>query len=657
MAALYRQGGDPLTTHYCGAALVAADWVVTAAHCVVGRSPGTVEVQIGGLALGDTSAEFRGVREILIHPEFELRTARADLALLQLSAPSTAPPLPMLPGELDRFVVPDVDGVILGWGATNGPGNTFPETLQTTVVPIVTHTICNAPQAYDGRVDADMFCAGFSDGKADACQGDSGGPLVIRTPYGEDYLAGIVSWGDGCARPDKYGVYTRVSAFSRWLEQQQDHAASVAIPLRNELGAQGAGFIGLSVLNPGSRELSLAGRFLDDDGQPDSGTELRINLRSGEQQLFLTTDVPVPSPDSWLILEPSRQPAVIQILAGDWGGHSMDGFIPIPRRLRDAWLPLNGNRTGMLILHNPDVEVGAEITLEQRNPEGLLLNREIVTLEPQGSTSLPVPGLPGSPTVSWRLSSLTGVLGHVFTGLAGSDATEAFPLQPPRLRDRLVLPHLFRGEDGSGSRLVLYNAGDTDCELSLRLHPDNVESASLDLALPAGNTREIPIPWSVPDGSEAVHSPIQSGWAALDLSGPGQRPCLVAGSLHQVPGGKSAAASPLPQVALRQILPYVVEGSATGLFTGLAVANPGAEASHFTLVYRGRDGNEAARIQRTLAPGERMVGMLRDTAWFGQDFQARGGHLSLHSSVPVAATALLGAESGEHLTSLEWLGP
>jgi len=80
--------------------------------------------------------------------------------------------------------------------------------------------MCNAPNAYNGHIKAGMMCAGYKEGGVDSCNGDSGGSLVWRTSDGP-VLVGVVSFGEGCARKLKYGVYTPVSAYRNWPSSQQ----------------------------------------------------------------------------------------------------------------------------------------------------------------------------------------------------------------------------------------------------------------------------------------------------------------------------------------------------------------------------------------------------------------------------------------------------
>lgn len=69
--------------------------------------------------------------------------------------------------------------------------------------------------------EGEEICAGFLNGGHDTCQGDSGGPLLCREPNNINkwYVAGVVSHGEGCARPQEPGVYTRVALFMDWILQ------------------------------------------------------------------------------------------------------------------------------------------------------------------------------------------------------------------------------------------------------------------------------------------------------------------------------------------------------------------------------------------------------------------------------------------------------
>ncbi len=87
-------------------------------------------------------------------------------------------------------------------------------------MPYVTNDVCNNRQAYNGEITDGMLCAGVAAGGIDACQGDSGGPLIFSSGNSA-VLVGIVSWGYGCAQPNKYGVYARVSTYANFLTRNE----------------------------------------------------------------------------------------------------------------------------------------------------------------------------------------------------------------------------------------------------------------------------------------------------------------------------------------------------------------------------------------------------------------------------------------------------
>lgn len=207
-------------SHFCGGSLIKKNWVLTAAHCVQGSSPIKV---IAGLHDRDdkTGTESFSTLKIIPHPQFNATTFDYDYALIQLSQDSTFRTIdlnkiePNIPESTEKELV-----WTSGWGLASDGDYDLPKILQEVQLPLVTKKDCNAATAYNGRISDHMLCAGLVGGGKDSCQGDSGGPLFTRQASGDFTLLGVVSWGEGCARPNKFGVYSKVNPMVDWIEQQ-----------------------------------------------------------------------------------------------------------------------------------------------------------------------------------------------------------------------------------------------------------------------------------------------------------------------------------------------------------------------------------------------------------------------------------------------------
>lgn len=228
--ALINAGGDPYSDQFCGGSLISPLWVVTAAHCADSTQPDELQVLAGIHNLVDTDPGFvrLNVARIIIHPEYgQLNQHDSDIALLELTTPApfrrpSAAALPIdgvaLVPESVGPLVGDIS-TVTGWGNRQPGSADYPAALHEVEVPIVSNAACQIP--YGSAITETMLCAGLPEGGKDSCQGDSGGPLVVFSSARSRWeLAGIVSWGNGCARPGVPGVYTRAATFARWIAQE-----------------------------------------------------------------------------------------------------------------------------------------------------------------------------------------------------------------------------------------------------------------------------------------------------------------------------------------------------------------------------------------------------------------------------------------------------
>jgi secreted trypsin-like serine protease len=209
---------DNYYAQFCGASYIARFWAITASHCVAGLDPGDIQVMYGSSKL-DTSGN-RDSIDLIVRCDHCADGRASDLALLKLHDAPPIPTVSMMPQETAATVLKSGAIVIIsGWGLLDPVTNNFRSpTLREATVDFQTLDDCNGPESYDGAVSQRWsFCAGFTDGAIDSCAGDSGGPALIEV-NGARLLAGVVSRGDSCGKPKKYGVYTSVSEFGKWIE-------------------------------------------------------------------------------------------------------------------------------------------------------------------------------------------------------------------------------------------------------------------------------------------------------------------------------------------------------------------------------------------------------------------------------------------------------
>ncbi len=264
---------------FCGASLVAPSWALTAAHCVVNAAPDQIVATVGPHRLESGQGQKRSVDRIVLHPRYGFDFAHDfahDLALLHLSEPADAELVTLLGADDLALAGPGTLGTVIGWGALSEDGSNglVSYDLQQVELPIVSEEECTSSM---GRmITENMLCAGFREGGKDACHGDSGGPLVVPDGEGGWQLAGLVSFGIGCARPAFYGVYTRVSQYHDWI---------LAQIIREETAKEREEFsLMLPAVHSGAAVLMLPAVHHGPEEQPKS----------------LVSPKPPPIPDGWI---------------------------------------------------------------------------------------------------------------------------------------------------------------------------------------------------------------------------------------------------------------------------------------------------------------------------------------------------------------------
>ncbi|XP_039600572.1 coagulation factor X [Polypterus senegalus] len=205
---------------FCGGTILSETIVLTAAHCMNQSRSFIVVVGEHDTSKDEGRESKHRVERVIAHNKYVPQTYDNDIALLKLKDKIT----------FNKYVIPAClpdkefsEKVLMkeGYGQISGFGRIHERGRQSTVlqqlsVPYVDRQVCMESSQF--KITVNMFCSGYEEEGKDACQGDSGGPHVTR--YKNTwFVTGVISWGEGCARQGKYGVYTQISRYIGWIKK------------------------------------------------------------------------------------------------------------------------------------------------------------------------------------------------------------------------------------------------------------------------------------------------------------------------------------------------------------------------------------------------------------------------------------------------------
>ncbi|XP_060515950.1 serine protease snake-like [Cylas formicarius] len=213
----------------CGATLISERFLLTAAHCSFSRDADAPKIiRLGELDFSrsdDSEHVDYDIQQIIVHPNYRYPQKYHDIALVQSTRTIKFTKYIRPACLYTKIDVGQNSLIATGWGKTDFAADNSDKLLKVTL-RLYSNDECirtyRTNKYIPLGIQSNMLCAGDLRGGRDTCQGDSGGPLLITQKENQCkfYVIGVTSFGKSCGQVQTPAVYTKVSEYVQWIEDQ-----------------------------------------------------------------------------------------------------------------------------------------------------------------------------------------------------------------------------------------------------------------------------------------------------------------------------------------------------------------------------------------------------------------------------------------------------